>query len=409
MKKVWKILSIFIILYFLISFWNTATQKAAVKPFWYDELNELNITCRCSFMRMIREGAFTQCSAPPFYYIVSKYILSKWIVDGSESMQEILIKSRIISKASVVSLFFILIIILIQIPGLRWIYFPLVLFSFLDFIGSEEGHILWASTETRPYGFWTFMVTLNLLLLYNLELKYRKNKSLSTTMFILFSIQSFFLMATATPGIIQWSIPFSIAFCLWKRDRILSFLKSKNIYGTLILFVGIGIAIYYCTRELCNLHPFYGNTWGTIFQFFTGYRTPVMFMLMIFGWIHVIIHFDEFVSKMVIGQIIILLSMIIIVHLQKYHFVPRVFIMGHFLSFFLAIAGCKQIDHLFRIYFKEKIWIANIIVLFMISISFYHSESMQQIVKCGSFSLRLEPASPLIDQRTELLFPLCSD
>jgi|GEM_PF-2158543 hypothetical protein len=60
-----------------------------------------------------------------------------------------------------------------------WIWLPLVLSAFFDYLGSEDGHIVWASAEIRPYGFWIFLIGLNLLLLHVIENNQHENTKIT--------------------------------------------------------------------------------------------------------------------------------------------------------------------------------------------------------------------------------------
>lgn len=408
--KVLKSLIIYpLIVLFFWGVWNTSTEKASVKPFWLDELNELRITCRWNYWDTFIRGAYTQCSPQPLYYIISKAFFNIRKVHRDEPMREILIKSRTPSKISVVLLILVLIVVFRRYLGMSWKYLPVVIFVFLNYLGTEDGHIFWASTETRPYGFWCFVTGLNLLFLHATMDKWTKDATIDGRLFITYGSVSLLLMLTASPGIIQVFIPLIFAFSLWRFDRMRIFIRYPYIIGTLLLLAGVLMFLYYEMIGECGIRPFYGNTWGTIFQFFTGYRTPLMFMLMVLGWMHVMGDSNSMLSRMIFSQLIILTLMVIIVHIRDYYFVPRVFIMGHFLSFYLAIAGCKSLDDYVRLHLGK---LAPILMpafgVFIVLVALYHSPNLKEIINHGILRKPVLASEAVIDQKEKMVFPLCA-
>ena len=132
-------------------------------------------------------------------------------------------------------------------------------------------------------------------------------------------------------------------------------------------------------------------------------------MIMMFSWVHVARNINSAISRMVISQFIILLMMVVIVHIQDYYFVPRVFIMGHFLSFYLAIAGCRELNICFQSYFQGAMHMAKLLLCFlMIAVSVYHSTSLREIIKYGIIGHEMTTTTKMVDQKNEIAFPLCS-
>lgn len=410
MKRIIRFYSILLVIVVLFGVWNTATKKASTKPLWHDELNELNITCRWSFSDIIIFGAYTQCSATPLYYLLSKAFFNIFRVSGDKPYKEILIESRIFSKISVVLLILVVFILYRKLLKMEWIWMPLVLSTFFDYLGSESGHILWASAETRPYGFWILLIGLNLLFLHVIHEKWMERSRRTNLYFVIYGVVSFALITTVTPGIIQVLVPPILIFSLWRYEKIKALFELPRIFGSLFILLGVLVVLYYNLFEQCKVPVFYGNAWGTIIQFFTGFRTPVMFMIMMFGWIHVIRNMKSVISRMVISQFIILLMMVAIVHIQDYHFVPRVFIMGHFLSFYLAVAGCRELNICFQSYSQGPMRMAKPLLCFlMIAVSVYHSTSLREIIKYGIIGHEMTAPTKMVDQKNDIVFPLCSE
>ena len=394
---------------FLFGVWNSSMQKAAIKPFWTDEFNELNYTCRSSYTDMILDGSRGQCSAPPLYYMVSKFFFNLYKIHEDDPIKDILINTRIVSRVSLILLLLVLIIIYKSYLGMVWKWLPLILFVFFDYLGSEDGHVFWASTETRLYGFWIFMTGLNLLTLHIIEQNLRKDEKIPNLQFYNYCIVSFLLMVTSSPGMIQVFIPLVLVFSLWDVKKFKSIIEPNKVPGLLILLVGLCIVIYYNIREVCHVEGYYDNTWGTVAEYFTGYRTPVMFMIMICGWIYTFENMNDIISRMIFSQFTIMVAMIILIHVLNYHFIPRVLIMCHFLSFYLGVAGCKQISKYLELNLGMKRNLFNIVIyIIIIAVSIFHSESLKGIIKHGILLRPMSTKEKIVYQRNNLIFPLCS-
>ena len=130
---------------------------------------------------------------------------------------------------------------------------------------------------------------------------------------------------------------------------------------------------------------------------------------MILGWLYAATSLNTVLSKMIIAQFIILAMMVTLIHVQDYHFVPRIVIMGHFLSFYLAIAGSKLIsERLAKASIqKAKNWVHMFICLITITISFSFSKSIKEIIIYGVLDYPIDTQTVVIDQRRDLTFPIC--
>jgi len=401
--------SIALVVVILIAVWNTASQKAGVKPLWEDELNELNITCQWRFTDIAIKGAYTQCSAPPLYYLLSKAYFNLFRVDSDQSYRQVLINARSFSRISVVLLVLVLLILYRKYLKMNWIWLPIVLSAFFNYLGAEEGHIFWAAAEVRPYGFWTLLIGSNLLLLHIIEGKWGSKDKKAVLCFFFYGLTSFALITTVTPGIVQVGVPAVLTFSLWRYRNLQALFEPPRIFALLLILAGLMAVLYYNLLEQCRIPGFYGNTWGTVFQFFTGFRTPVMFMVLTFGWIHVFRNFNTVLSRMVLAQFLILFLMVAIVHVHGYHFVPRVLIMGHFLSFYLAVAGCKELKHHLESLFHDTKRIAlPFLWVLLVAVSVYHSANIREMIKHGMLLRPMNPSVKMIDQRKDIVFPLCS-
>lgn len=167
--------------------------RAQDKAFWLDEANEMTINYPQTVKSLVMDGAESQCSPQPFYYVLQTRFLTAMGFRGP-----LLIWTRVMSLGSA----FIILLISFWIFYQRFGLFGAVVGSVL-----VENQALFHqyAIETRPYALWTALFALSIAL------------SLRGSRKALY-LSQFGLVSTVKPGFLQ-ATSLALARALGKRQK----------------------------------------------------------------------------------------------------------------------------------------------------------------------------------------------
>jgi len=323
------LLSVFGIFFILLIVYQV-TEISKHKPFWQDEDNAQVVSCAPSYWAILTKGAINQCSPAPLYYLLQKFNVNQIKVFN----ENILARYRLIS---IISCFFILLVfyfVFFKEVGAIWAFLilpPLIL----------EPLFFQFSAEDRPYMLWISLFTFVVVIAARLSSRPEYFQSHFYKFSIIFF--SLALLLTASPGLFQAGIASIICiYFLWREQK-----KIVHLFvplGILFCIVGVYYSLNTCKEHDAgpydllltgNYHLIIGvirllipkgpENWILNIFFLVGFISPYLV------WKNKLIldsknSFAYHLSLHVIFQISLTLLLAVMIVINHYFFIQRVFL-----------------------------------------------------------------------------------